>query len=289
MINQKITVVITTYNRPNALRWVLAGILNQTLTPALIVIADDGSNAETADVVKSIQKTRLGALPLIRHIWQPDVGFRAGQIRNKGVAACLKENVFANGQIIFLDGDCIPLPDFVARHAQLLAESGEGWCIAGGRALLNKDLTEILEKSPPNPSEEIYVRKINLPSIMKWRLLGQVNRVLPLISLPGIRWRRQQSQRWDKFRTCNVSLWSKDFLMINGFDEDYIGWGFEDSDLAIRLLRLGVRILNGRHATNVLHLWHPDYSRDALKQNKAHLTAAWSRPARAKNGIVQYL
>lgn len=289
MTKQKIAVVITTYNRPNALRWVLSGILNQTLVPALIVIADDGSKDQTANVIKAIQNTQRGALPLIRHVWQPDTGFRAGQIRNKGVAACLGESVFGGGQIIFLDGDCIPLPNFVARHSQLLAEAGRGWCVAGGRALFDKDLTEILESSPPNPYEEIYITQINLLCIIRWRLLGQTNRFLPLIPFPGIRWRRWYSQRWDKFRTCNVSLWSEDFLAINGFDEDYIGWGFEDSDLAIRLLRLGVKILNGRYATNVLHLWHPDSSRDAVEKNKGLLNAAWLRSVRAENGIHQYL
>jgi predicted glycosyltransferase involved in capsule biosynthesis len=78
-------------------------------------------------------------------------------------------------------------------------------------------------------------------------------------------------------------------LKINGFDENYVGWGFEDSDLAIRLFRSGIKIMNGRYATNVLHLWHPEFSREAIDKNKELLSQAWSRPLRAEAGVQQHL
>ena len=282
-------VVVTTYNRPDALSWVLAALHNQTLAPHLIVVADDGSGVETSVMVESLIKAQQSPRPIFRHVWQPDNGFRAGQIRNKGVAECLKDSKFSRGQVIFLDGDCVPLPNFIERHVQLLTTAGQGWCVAGGRSLLDKGLTSTLEASPPGPLKNIYLERITLRVILKWRLHGHINRVLPLLPVPGMQWRCAQPHRWEKFRTCNASLWSDDFLKINGFDENYVGWGFEDSDLAIRLFRSGIKIMNGRYATNVLHLWHPEFSREAIDKNKELLSQAWSRPLRAEAGVQQHL
>ena len=289
MNNYKVAVVVTTYNRPNALLWVLGGLQRQTLTPDLVVVADDGSRADTSAAIESFKSAQITHQLKVKHIWQPDNGFRAGQIRNKGVAECVKVCGPTGVLIVFLDGDCIPLPDFLKRHVQLHKAAGPGWCVAGGRTLLNDELTRKLEFSPPDPSENIYCDRITAAEIFKWRLRGYVNRALPLISLPGISWRLMRPQKWEMFRTCNASLLSEDFLRINGFNEDYIGWGYEDSDLAIRLIRSGVQMQNGRYATNVLHLWHPGSSRDALDRNRALLDDAWTSSLQAERGVHQYL
>ncbi len=134
MNKYKVAVVVTTYNRPNALLWVLGGLQRQTLTPDLIVVADDGSRADTSAAIESFKSAQITHQLKVKHIWQPDNGFRAGQIRNKGVAECVKVCGTTGVLIVFLDGDCIPLPDFLKRHVQLHRAAGPGWCVAGGRA-----------------------------------------------------------------------------------------------------------------------------------------------------------
>lgn len=126
---QTVSVVITTYNRPDALEAVVRACFMQDDKNFEIIIADDGSTANTRACV-----ARLAAeapVPL-RHVWQPDQGFRAAMARNRGILA-------ASGEyIVFLDGDCIPQRDFIARHRAL---SQPGWLVSGSRILLGEALT----------------------------------------------------------------------------------------------------------------------------------------------------
>ena len=81
-----------------------------------------------------------------------------------------------------------------------------------------------------------------------------------------------------------------DFLAVNGLDERYTGWGYEDSDLVIRLIRHGVRRRDGRLGTTVLHLWHKEHQRVGTEQNLARLAAIQENPeVRAEVGIDRYL
>src|SRR5260221_1662893 len=85
--------------------------------------------------------------------------------------------------------------------------------------------------------------------------------------------RKRAPQRWRGVKTSNLSAWRGDLLRINGLDEDYSGWGLEDSDLVIRLLRAGIRHKSARFSAAVLHLWHADYDRAGLVENQRRLDA----------------
>ena len=251
----KISVVVTTYNRPQALVLVLRGLLAQRQAPFEILIADDGSGDPTRQAIR--QMTRDANVP-IRHLWQADDGFRAASARNMAVAA-------AQGElIVFLDGDCIPRPDFIAQHARL---AQAGWFVAGSRLLLTPALTHQAENQQ---------WPIHLWGRGAWwlqRLAGHTNRWLPLLNLPGHAWRRRQPAHWQSARTCNMAVWRSDLVAVNGFDESYQGWGHEDADLAVRLIRHGVHYKNGRFALTVLHLWHAENDRSQLPENLARLDA----------------
>jgi glycosyltransferase involved in cell wall biosynthesis len=249
----KISVVVTTYNRPQALSLVLRGLLAQSQPPFEILIADDGSGDLTRQTIR--QMARDTGVP-IRHLWQNDVGFRAASARNMAVAA-------AQGELmVFLDGDCIPRHDFIAQHARL---AQTGWFVAGSRLLLTKTLTE-----------QVQTQQSPIHEWGRWawwvqRVMGQTNRWLPLLNLPGQVWRRRQPQHWQSARTCNMAVWRTDLVAVNGFDESYQGWGHEDADLAVRLIRHGVHYKNGRFALTVLHLWHAENDRSHLPENLARL------------------
>ena len=126
----KASVIVTTYNRPDALAAVLQGLAAQTERDFEVLVADDGSGPETAQVLQ--QQASAYPVPLV-HVWQEDQGFRAGAARNRAVAQAQGE------YLLFLDGDCVPLPDFVARHKAL---ADPRWFVAGNRILLSQGLTE---------------------------------------------------------------------------------------------------------------------------------------------------
>jgi glycosyltransferase involved in cell wall biosynthesis len=248
-----ISVVITTYNREDALEAVLRGLAQQTDGNFEIVIADDGSGPQTARLVEAWSRR----LPVpVKHVWHEDRGFRTGQIRNRGICA-------SSGQLcIFLDGDCIPRPDFIARHRRL---AEPGWFVTGNRVLLSRELTEdVLQNG-------LTAEQWGFGALLRERLRGGINRLSPALRLPLGPLRRLRRNEWRGAQTCNLSVARTDLDRIDGFDSIYSGWGLEDSDLVVRLLHAGVRRKDGWCATDVLHLWHPRNDRSQLPANQARL------------------
>lgn len=241
-----ISVIVTTYNRPDALALVLQGLSSQHDAHFEVLIADDGSTDQTQSLIEN----NPWPFP-VKHVWHEDQGFRAARIRNLAVS-------YASGEyLIFIDGDCVPRSDFIGRH-QELAEVG--WFVSGSRILLNPTLTE----------EAISGKKTILRwSVWNWliaRLKGDINRVLPLLNI-ALSPSKNRSQEWQGAKTCNLAMWREDFNRINGFDEEFTGWGYEDSDLVIRLLQTGVRRKQAKSAVTVLHLWHNENDRQHEAEN----------------------
>jgi glycosyltransferase involved in cell wall biosynthesis len=267
-----IAVIITTYNHPNALAAVLEGYLAQTDHDFEVQIADDGSGEPTAKLVREFQAR--APFP-IHHVWQQDEGFRAAAIRNRALAATAAEYV------ILTDGDCVPSRDFIAQHRRL-AEPAR--FLSGNRMLLSAAFThDVLTRHLP-------VHEWNLRHWLVARLSGGVNRLLPLLRLPDGAWRKRSPQRWTGVKTCNLSAWRADLLKVNGLDESYTGWGLEDSDLVIRLIRAGVLHKSARFAAPVFHLWHRENARASLEENRKRLEAVLhSTHTVAARGVSQYL
>jgi glycosyltransferase involved in cell wall biosynthesis len=266
-----ISVVVTTYNRPDALAAVLRSLGKQDDQNFEVVVADDGSGPDTEALIRRAQAT----LPVpLSHVWQEDAGFRAAAARNRATAR-------ARGDyLIYLDGDCIVRHHFVRAH-RALAETG--WCVTGGRVLLSEAFTRSAL------AEETAVEDWRVADATIAAVQGKVNRAWSLPWLPLGPLRKIGARRWQRFRGCNVSAFRADIEAINGFDERFEGWGFEDSDLATRLIKSGVRLKNGRLATNVYHLWHRENDRAAQSENWQRLQSRLeSREARAQIGLDQY-
>jgi glycosyltransferase involved in cell wall biosynthesis len=263
-----ISVIVATYDREDALDAVLWGLSRQSDRGFEVVIADDGSRSTTAAVVEG-WRSRLG-VPL-SHVWQKNRGFRAAEIRNRAILACRGE------YCIFLDGDCIAAPDFIATHRSL-AESG--WFVTGNRVLLSPGLTDAVLREKLRPQAWSAWRWI------RHRSGGGVNRLAALLRLPLGPLRKLRPRQWRGARSCNLAVWRSDLERIDGFDACFTGWGREDSDLLIRLLRCGLRRKDGRFATGVIHLWHPPLDRAQLPANDARLDAVvQSDRTRAQRGL----
>lgn len=249
----KISVIVTTYNRPDALSAALTALGHQDTLPFEVIVADDGSLPLTQ---QTVQDLRTNFPCPLRHVWHPDEGFRAAAIRNLAVAAS------EGDYLVFLDGDCIARPSFLTHHRQF-AEAG--WFVAGHRVLLNPEITQqslAAGHSLHAESGWFWFRQF---------LFRRCNRISPLITLADGAWRHRHPYRWQGARTCNLAMWRHDFIGINGFDEKYAGWGHEDADLAVRLINAGVHRKDGRFGTGVFHLWHRESDRGQSDANFARL------------------
>ena len=245
-----ISLVISTYNRPDALAAVVEACFAQTDTNFEIIIADDGSTAATRTCVEALMAR--SPVPM-QHVWQPDDGFRLAMARNRGTMA-------ASGEyLIFLDGDCIPQRDFIAQHRKL---AQKGYLITGSRILLSEAFTA-----------RILAEHIDLPSTSTaakfgYRLQGHMNKVLQvMLRLPDIG-RAKHRFSFRRIKGCNLGMWRCDLDTINGFDEGFRGWGHEDSDLVVRMFNAGVMRKDGAFATEVFHLWHREAQRDQATSNR---------------------
>jgi len=265
-----ISLIITTYNRPDSLCLVLLALNEQQTAPRFeVIVADDGSTDET---VEKLQQLRPKLRYNLSHCWQDDQGFRAARARNRGLAQA------RGAYIIFMDGDVVPRPSFLAQHYKLAAKNS---FVTGNRILCNLELTEqILKNTWP----------IWAWSHRDWRQLAQkkqINRYLPLLSLPlGCLRYWRKNRNWQGAMSCNFAAWRSDLFKVNGFDAQFQGWGHEDADLCLRLQYAGVKRKEGRYAVAVIHLWHADNPRDHSEQNRRQLDHWLAAPYyRAKKGL----
>ena len=278
-----VVVVVTTYNRPMALSWVLASLSRQSVMPGAVVVADDGSGKETSAVIQSWKQYFGRHHPHTRliHAWQEDLGFRAAAVRNLAVERAKAEcnpNV-----VVFMDGDCLAPRHFIQNHLALLEPDT---MVAGGRGLLNQTYTKQMEQMAEQraPSELITGLKVFSSPYRLW-LSKACDRYLSMYQLThrifnGLRDAKPKDE--GLVRTCNLSLWAFDFDRVGGFDESFAGWGLEDTEFAVRLIAAGVRVRSGRFATNVFHLWHPERIRSDLQVNAVKLEASRRRFSEAR-------
>lgn len=263
-----ISVIITTYNRPDALEAVVTACFDQTDRGFEIIVTDDGSTEATrACLARLIDNAPVP----IQHVWQPDQGFRLNMARNRGILASRGE------YILILDGDCIPQRDYIAQHRRL-AEAG--FMVTGSRILLSEVFTrEIL-------ATQFNLHTLGLFAKLRRRLAGHLNKVLQLlITLPDLgRHKRRFSYR--RIKGCNLGMWRSDIDRVDGFDESFVGWGYDDTDMVLRLFNAGVLRKDGAFATEVFHLWHHEAKRDHESANKrVVLERAINKTTQASAGL----
>ena len=272
-----ISIIVSTYNRTDALNAVLAGLALQSgMAPDQweVIVADDGSGPDTRSIIDGWRASFPCSL---RHVWHEDVGFRLAAIRNLSA-------VQATGDwLVFMDGVCIPFPDFVKQHTYL---AERGWFVAGNRILLSERFTQSLLQST-NPTAPMGWSRVQW---LQAKFQGQTNRAMPWLRMGLGVFRKQRARRWQVLKGCNIGVSRQDYMDVNGFDESYSGWGREDSDFAIRLIRHGSLLKDGRYAVPVLHLWHQESDRNLLTENDQRLTEVLnSSRTRAKIGVDRHI
>jgi glycosyltransferase involved in cell wall biosynthesis len=249
-----ISILLATYNWPQALKLCLESLSTQTDLDFEIIIADDGSTTDTRDLIEITQKN----FPVnITHLWQEDHGFRKTRILNQGIQA-------AHGDyLVFLDGDCVVQPDFIVQHRTL---SKANHLVTGSRVLLNDELSKQLVSWPHWDFNKFT------ENLLSYRLSDGINKYWPLkIKLGDGAWRNYKKFVWRRIKGCNMACWKSDALAIGGFDETMTGWGHEDADFVFRLQNTGLIRKSGSWATEVLHLYHRINDQSNAAENARHV------------------
>ncbi|MBI2794549.1 MAG: glycosyltransferase family 2 protein [Ignavibacteria bacterium] len=236
-------VIISTYNQPQWLELSLEGWKHQTLLPAVIIIADDGSDSRTAEIVRRCSSS----LP-IRHVWHKDLGFRKTEILNKAVR--LANTLDAGSPIdylVFTDGDCIPRNDFLETH---IRNAKRGRFLSGGyhkvpRISSNAITLDIIER------QECFTLKWLRTHGMPFSLRNTK------VAVRGLSAKLSDALTTTRptFNGHNTSAWMADILNANGFDTR-MKYGGEDRELGERLENAGVKGLGIRYRAICLHLDH---------------------------------
>ncbi len=258
-----VSLVITTFNWKEALELSLRNVLSQTRPPDEIIIADDGSSDGSRELVAEIAAaTDVNII----YAWQADKGFRAARSRNRAIA-------MAKGDyVILIDGDIVVEKHFVEDH---LSVARRRRFVQGTRVLVNKIKTQDILRQKHLELTMISSGLGNRKNCLRSRLLANVlsyNKT----GLSGI-------------KTCNFAFWRQDALDVNGFNEDFIGWGREDSEFASRLMNRGIKRHNLKFMAVAFHLYHKDCRRERLSENNDLLGLAVSqRYTYCDNGIKKY-
>jgi len=260
----KTSLVISTYNWPEALELVLKSVLKQELLPNEIIIADDGSSIITKNLITKFKE--LFTIPLI-HVWHEDNGFQKATILNKAIAKS------SGDYIIQVDGDCILHSKFVKDH---VIKSEEGVYLHGSRVnIKQKYLSMLFEKQ--------QVDFNFLSAGIKKRTRALYCKVLSDNY-------KKNEQFSKKYRGCNTSFFKKDFIAVNGYNEEFKGWGREDSELALRFHNFGLFAKRLRYSGIVYHIWHKELSKDNLKINDSiEINTIENNRNWTVNGVEKYL
>ncbi|MEG1563898.1 MAG: glycosyltransferase family 2 protein [Bacteroides sp.] len=256
----KVSLIISTYNWPEALKLCLKTILHQTQYPHEIIIADDGSTVETANMIKNLQTDY--PIP-IKHIWHEDKGFRKTIIMNKAIKAATGD------YIIQIDGDILVHPCFIEDHVSAAAP---GFFARGGRTLINALKTKFfLRRIALHPQKSNLTRSNNKFNAFR----------IPFLSKAF----SKTSDDVMHVKGCNLAYWKSDFVAINGYNNDINGWGHEDIELVIRLHNSGIKMKKIKFKAIAFHLHHTFNSRNCEKKNMDMTKQAlYSKLTRVENG-----
>jgi len=256
----KLTLIITTYNWPEALVLVIKSVRNQTIIPDEVIIADDGSSKDTKDIIDFFKKdSRLNII----HSWQEDKGFRAAKSRNKAILKA------SGDYIVLIDGDTILHSNFIKDHIE---NAEMGFFVQGSRVLLT-------EKQTKKTLDKKYIRFPFFLSQYRNRKNAVHSKLLSVIF-------SNKKNNFNGIKSCNMAFYKRDCMNINGFNNEFEGWGREDTEFVVRMMNSGINRKNIRFNAIQFHLWHDENSRISLTRNNEILKNAQKNQSHwCENGI----
>lgn len=268
----RISVLLSTYQRPDYLERVLAGYAVQTDRDFQLVIADDGSGPAVAEVIE--RAARRHHLDLL-HVWHEDRGFRKTEILNRAIVAA------AGDYLVFSDGDCIPRADLVATHRAL---GRPGRYLAGGYLKLPDHVGRAIGVEDVLAGRATDLRWLKGRG---WKPGRRALRLVPSRTLAAVFDRLTPTPA--HFHGNNASTWRSALEAVNGFEGE-MGYGGLDKALGYRLVNHGVKGIQARHRAVCVHLHHdrPYKDPEVVQANRRILVGIRSGgEVRARRGIAQ--
>lgn len=257
-----LTLAVTTFERPDALRAVLDSVLGQADLPQQVIVADDGSGAATRAVIDAF--TAAAPMP-VHHAWQPHEGFRLTRLRNLAIADARGE------YLVFVDGDMVLHHDFIADHRRL---ARRGWFTQGVRIALDAPATTALLAAP---RRDLHAGSPGLGGLRRAYAL-HLRALQPAM--------RRVANAFVAIKGCNQGFWRDDLVAADGFEEAIEGWGPEDKELCARLGFAGIRRQTLLFGGIAWHLDHPPAARDRRDANQGLLAETLAtRRTRARSGL----
>ena len=258
------SLVTPTYNWPEALELLLLSLKAQIVLPDEVIIADDGSNEETRNLIRKFQENF--PVPL-HHVWHEDRGNRKPAIMNKAIASSKHD------YIIEIDGDIIMHKHFVGDHIKY---AQKGFYLFGSRVNIQKNILQ----------EVITHKKISFHLLSK----GLKKRMRMLHIPTYMLFSKPHDSISKKLRGCNMSFWKTDFIKVNGFNEELVGWGIDDSEMIQRLHNIGILGKRLKHNGIAFHLYHKEQNKSHIEINqKIEQETKEKRVTFIDKGINQYL
>jgi glycosyltransferase involved in cell wall biosynthesis len=240
------SLMISTYNRPEALALCLQSVLRQSVLPFEIVIADDGSDDTTRKLIAHFKQQ--SKVP-VKHIWQKDEGYQLSKIRNRAFSA-------ADGEyIIQTDGDLIFHEHFIKDH---LSFARKGCFVSGARTNISEVVTQQMIALQTAPQLYYYSKGLEKRyNAFRNNLLRKINAVL-----------QSSPRNMHYVLGCNMAFFKKDLEAVNGYNEAFTGWGKEDNDIAARLMNAGLRLRMLKFGAVIFHLWHREADKNKVSANE---------------------
>lgn len=259
----RVAVILSTYNAPDRLIPTLVGYAGQHAVDFELVVADDGSTGDTRGAIREIAESYHMT---IRHVWQPDAGFRKCRILNQAVLATQAD------YLVFSDGDCIPRADFVATHVT--------------SARRNRFLSGGYFKLPPETTRQVTPEAILKGQVTdaNWLVAHGTPRCSKLRKLRAQGWRAKLMNAITPTRATwnghNSSCWRDDLLRVNGYDERMAYWA-QDREFGERLVNAGVLGLQIRYSAICVHLHHERPYKTEVSRERNREIRAETRARRA--------
>jgi glycosyltransferase involved in cell wall biosynthesis len=264
----ELSVILTTYERPHHLERSLASLAAQRNMAGRfeVVVVDDGSKDRTPEVVRQFARTVEFPVKLTTHQHE---GFRVALCRNDGVRASV-------GQYLLIsDSDCLFPPNHLSRH---LDARKPGVARAGNCYRLEREVTEQLTVA--DVAMGVYRNQVSL--IERWRMWRRW--------ASDVRYQLRRHPVKPKLMGFNIAVWRSDLEAVNGFDEEFVGWGCEDDDFAARLRMTGSTVRTAVGYTQAYHMWHPiDPSNPGIWSQGPNVARLLQgvRQVRCRKGLVE--
>lgn len=256
------SLIISTYNWPQALEACLKSIKRQRWLPNEVIIADDGSTDETKNLIEVMRKEF--PVPL-HHCWIEDKGFRLAKARNEALKMAKYD------YILQIDGDIMLDRSYVLDQVRF-AKSGT--FVRGSRVLLSEATSQL-----------VFDGKIINPNVYMRGVVNFFNGIRIPFLQNLIAFKRHSILG---IRGCNMAYWKADAFKVNGYNEDIQGWGREDSEFVARLVNIGLFKRNLRLGGIQYHIYHKEYDRKLLNKNDDILNATITNNATwCENGIAK--